>query len=292
MPRLKNLTTAWEYIRRNKWLTVTNLLVMTLTFFLTSIFAIAAYGSNSVLDALEQRPQVTAYFRDEATEIEILAVREKLEATGLTSEVKYVSKEEALEIFMGLSQKNPALLEGISANVLPASLEVRAKNLNDLPALAQMLEGDPLLEDLQFFRDVVEKFRRLTDTARLLGLGMVSLLAVISILIVLITISITIASRGEEIEIMRLVGASDWQIRGPFLFQGAVLGIVSALLSLVLTFALFPLVRPQLAAALGSLPVPELTWAFSVSLVVGEVFLGMLIGSFGSWIAVRKYLRT
>jgi cell division transport system permease protein len=292
MPIFKNLKTAWEYIRRNKWLTVTNILVMTLTFFLTSIFAIAAYGSNFILDALEQRPQVTAYFRDEATEMEILAVKEKLEVTGLTSEVKYVSKEEALNIFMGLSQKNPALLEGISANVLPASLEVRAKNLNDLPTLAQMLEGEPLLEDLQFFRDVVEKFRRLTDTARLLGLGMVSLLTVISILIVLITISITIASRGEEIEIMRLVGASDWQIRGPFLFQGAVLGIVSAVLSLVLTFALFPLVRPQLVGALGSLPVPQLSLVFSISLVLGEIFLGMLIGSVGSWVAVRKYLRT
>lgn len=292
MPRLKNLRTAWEYIRRNKWLTVTNILVMTLTFFLTSIFVIAAYGSNFILDAMEQRPQVTAYFRDEATEAEILAVKEKLVATGLTSEVKYVSKEDALNIFMGLSQKNPALLEGISANVLPASLEVRAKNLSDLPTLAQMLEGEPLLEDLQFFRDVVEKFRRLTETARLLGLGMVSLLTIISVLIVLITISITIASRGEEIEIMRLVGASDWQIRGPFLFQGAVLGIVSALLSLVLTFALFPLVSPQLAGALGSLPVPQLSPTFSISLILGEVLLGMLIGSFGSWVAVRKYLRT
>lgn len=288
----KTLRNAIEHIRRNKWLTLTSLLVMTLTFFLTSVFVVSAFGSNKILRELERRPQITAYFKDDASEAEILAVKDKLEATALTSSVTYVSKEEALTIFMGLSQENPALLEGISSNVLPASLEVKAENLSDLPRLAELLEQEPLLEDLQFYKDVVEKFRRLTDTVRLLGFGLVGTLSLISVLIVLITIGMTISSRGEEIEIMRLVGASDWQIRGPFLLQGALLGVASVVISVVLLYLLFPLVIPRISGALVGISLPALTPAFLLGLLLGEAVFGALIGSFGSWVAVRKYLRT
>lgn len=288
----KIFRTSIEYIRRNKWLTVTSLLVMVLTFFLTSIFVIAAFGSDKILKGLEQRPQITAYFKDDASEQEILAVKDKLEQTGLTSSVEYVSKEEALTIFMGLSQEDPALLEGISSNVLPASLEAKAKNLSDLPRLAEILEQEPLLEDLQFYKDVVEKFRRLTEAVRLLGVGLVGILSLISLLIVLVTIGMTITTRGEEIEIMRLVGASDGQIRGPFILQGALLGVFSAVVSVILTFLLLPFLIPYISLALTSIPLPSITPAFLAGLLVGEVSFGALIGSFGSWIAVRKYLRT
>ena len=288
----KVFRTSFEYIRRHKWLTLTSLLVMTLTFFLTSIFVVAAFGSGRVLKELEARPQITAYFKDDATEQEILAVKTELEATGLTSGVVYVSKEEALTIFMGLSQENPALLEGISSNVLPASLEVRAHNLSDLPKLAERLEQEPLLEDLQFYKDVVEKFRRLTEAVRLLGFGLVGVLSLVSLLIVLVTIGMTITTRGEEIEIMRLVGASDGQIRGPFLLQGALLGVASALISVVFLCLLLPFLIPYISQALTSIPLPEASPAFLIGLLVGEAAFGALIGSLGSWIAVRKYLRT
>ncbi len=287
----KIFRTSFEYIRRNKWLTFTSLLVMVLTFFLTSLFVVAAFGSSKILKGLEQRPQITAYFKDDASEQEILAVKDKLEQTGLTSSVEYVSKEEALTIFMGLSQEDPALLEGISSNVLPASLEVKAKNLSDLPLLAKLLEQEPLLEDLQFYKDVVEKFRRLTEAVRLLGFGLVGVLSVISLLIVLVTIGMTISSRGEEIEIMRLVGANDWQIRGPFILQGALLGVFSALVSVILTFLLLPFLIPYISGALTSIPLPSVSPAFLAGLLVGEAAFGALIGSFGSWVAVRKYLR-
>jgi len=287
----KIFRTSFEYIRRHKWLTITSLLVMTLTFFLTSIFVVAAFGSSKILKGLEARPQITAYFKDDASEPEILAVKEKLEQTGLTSSVEYVSKEEALTIFMGLSQEDPALLEGISSNVLPASLEVKAENLSDLPKLAKVLEQEPLLEDLQFYKDVVEKFRRLTAAARLMGFGLVGVLSVISLLIVLVTIGMTISSRGEEIEIMRLVGANDWQIRGPFLLQGALLGVVSAIISVILLFLLLPLLVPYISGALTNIPLPSVSPVFLVGLLVGETSFGALIGSVGSWIAVRKYLK-
>lgn len=285
------LKTAFEYLKRNMWSSLSSLLVMTLTFFLLSIFSLAAWGSNLVLAQLEMRPQITAYFKDSATEGEILGIADRLEKTGLAAKVDYVSKEEALDVFIGLSQDNPALLEGISANVLPASLEVQAKKIGDLPVLAKSLESEPLLEDLQFYKDVVEKFRNLVKTSRILGLGLIFILAAISVLIVLSTIGSTITTRGKEIEIMRLVGAGNRQIRTPFLVQGAILGIAAAVLAVLVTFLLLPLLLPYVAQALAGLSVPSISPLLLVYLFVGEAVLGGLLGSLGSWVAVRKYLK-
>lgn len=285
------LKTAFEYLKRNMWSSLSSLLVMTLTFFLLSIFSLAAWGSNLVLAQLEMRPQITAYFKDSATEGEILGIADRLEKTGLAAKVDYVSKEEALDVFIGLSQDNPALLEGISANVLPASLEVQAKKIGDLPVLAKSLESEPLLEDLQFYKDVVEKFRNLVKTSRILGLGLIFILAAISVLIVLSTIGSTITTRGKEIEIMRLVGAGNRQIRTPFLVQGAILGIAAAVLAMLVTFLLLPLLLPYVAQALAGLSVPFISPLLLVYLFVGEAVLGGLLGSLGSWVAVRKYLK-
>lgn len=285
------LKTAFEYLKRNMWSSLSSLLVMTLTFFLLSIFSLAAWGSNLVLAQLEMRPQITAYFKDSATEGEILGIADRLEKTGLAAKVDYVSKEEALDVFIGLSQDNPALLEGISANVLPASLEVQAKKIGDLPVLAKSLESEPLLEDLQFYKDVVEKFRNLVKTSRILGLGLIFILAAISVLIVLSTIGSTITARGKEIEIMRLVGAGNRQIRTPFLVQGAILGIAAAVLAVLVTFLLLPLLLPYVAQALAGLSVPSISPLLLVYLFVGEAVLGGLLGSLGSWVAVRKYLK-
>lgn len=288
---MNSFKTAWQYLVRNKWSSLSSLLVMTLTFFLVSAFYLAAWGSNRVLQQLEMRPQITAYFKDSAAEGEILGIQDRLEKTGLAAEVNYVSKEEALDIFLGLSQDNPALLEGISANVLPASLEVRAQKIADLPVLAKFLESEPLLEDLQFYKDVVEKFRNLVAAARVLGLGLIFILAVISVLVVLSTISSSIATRGKEIEIMSLVGATSRQIRTPFLLQGAILGVASGTLAVLATFALLPLLLPYVSRALSGLSVPSISPLLLLSLLLGEMLLGGLLGSLGSWFAVRKYLR-
>lgn len=288
---MRSLNTAWQYTVRNKWSSLSSLLVMTLTFFLVSVFSLSAAGADFILKQLERRPQITAYFKDSATEGEILGVRDRLEKTGLAAQVNYVSQEEALDIFMGLSKDNPALLEGISANVLPASLEVRAEKIDDLPVLAKFLEAEPLLEDLQFYKDVIDKFRRLVSTVRLLGMGLIFVLAVISVLIVLSTISSTIAARGKEIEIMRLVGASDRQIRRPFLLQGAGLGVAAAVIGALTTVALLPVLVPYVSKALVGLSVPVLSPLPLLSLLAGEAALGGLLGSFGSFLAVRKYLR-
>jgi len=261
---------AWQAIRRHRWLTVSSLLVMTATFWLTSIFAVVAWGSGLILEHLESRAQITVFFKDEVSPEEILNLKASLEGGGRVAVAEYVSKEEALQIYMGQHQDEPILLESITANIFPASLEIRARELSDLP---------------------VETFRRWSNLARWGGLGLVGFLGLISVLIVLLTIGMTIHTRREEIEIMALVGATDWYISGPFLVQGAFYGLVAALFSSLLLLALLPAAAPLVREIFGGLPLPALNWWFFAALFLGQLLFGTLLGVLGSFAATKKYLR-
>lgn len=281
---------------RNFWLTFTSVLVMTLTFFITALFVTAFASTQAVLKYLEAKAQITVFFKNEVPEEKILAVKQNLEESGQTFSVKYFSQEEALRIYMGQHRDEPVLLESISANIFPASLEIKAKNIADLPELARVLAGKEGVEEVVFFKDVIETFNRWARAARLAAAGLLAILILISVLIVLLTIGMTIHTRGEEIEIMRLIGASDWFIRLPFLLQGALYGVISALLATLLFALSVPFLNNYLLSLLGPSSfspsiLPSTRPLFFFFLLLGELAFGVFLGISGSLAAIRKYLR-
>lgn len=288
----ETLRTTRKCISRSGWSGLTPVLVMTLTFFMTTVFVVIGVGSKVVLDYLESKAQVTAFFRDEVSEGEILGMKQSLEEEKDLLAVNYVSKQDALQIYLGQHRDEPALLESISANIFPASLELRAKDINVLPTLAKSLREDARVEEVVFYEDVIETFRSWSRSLRLFGVGFIAVLATISVLIVLATIGIAIHTRSEEVEIMKLVGATNWYVQGPFLFQGAFYGLISVVMALGVLAALVPLALPRLGMLFRGVPLPTVAW-WQVALVVGvELGLGVLLGVGGSLAAVRKYLKT
>ncbi|PJE51833.1 hypothetical protein COV27_01350 [candidate division WWE3 bacterium CG10_big_fil_rev_8_21_14_0_10_39_14] len=287
----KVLGVTLKNIKRSGWSTATSVLVMTLTFFVSSLFIISAYISNIVLRHLESKAQVTAFFKDSSAEESIISTKKSLEETDLTAEVVYVSKEEALKIYMGQHKSEPLLLESISSSIFPASLDVRAKNIKDLPILAGMLEKVEGVEEVVYYKDVIATFQKWADTVKYAGLFLVGVLGLISILVVLVTISSAIHSKKEEIVVMRLIGASDWHIRGPFLAQGIFYGVGSAFISMVFIGAILPFIYPYFNNVFSGIPIPAFT-VFTVLALLGiELVFGALLGAFGSIIALRKYLK-
>ncbi len=129
---MSNFKTTWQHIRRAPYQALAAIAVMTLNLFITCIFFTTAFSFEQVLRFFESRPQVTAFFKDEAKSEEIEAVKEKLLATGKVSSVKFVSKEEALAIYREQNKSEPLLLEMVTANMLPASLEVSTDKLSSL----------------------------------------------------------------------------------------------------------------------------------------------------------------
>lgn len=288
--------TAKQYIFRSPWLTFTSVLVMTLTFYITSIFITAGLSGRAILKHLETKAQITVFFKNETPEEKILAIKQNLEASGRVLEARYISQEEALKIYMGQHRDEPVLLESLSANIFPASLEIRAREIEDLPGLAKALGGKGGVEEVVFFKDVIETFSKWTEAFRLAATLLVAVLALISVLITLVTIGMTIYTRREEIEIMRLVGATDWFIRVPFLLQGALFGLVSAVVATTLFTLSAPVLNTHLLALLKGSAFPSGTLPTSSPLFVfylffGEVVLGIFLGIVGSLAAMRRYLR-
>ena len=233
------LKSAWLQISRDKGLTLATVLVMTLTLFITSIFAVVSLTANSVLGYLEGRPQITVFFKNDFAEDKILSVERDLKNQANIASVNYISKEDAFKFYLGEHKNEQNLIESVSSDIFPPALEIKAQKISDLETIAAKMSKSEGVDEVIFFRDVINTFKSWVDASRIIGLSLISVLAFISLFIILITVGMTIRSRSEEIEIMKLLGATDDYIRLPFLTQGFLYGLVSGFLSPLVLLGLF-----------------------------------------------------
>lgn len=264
---------------------------MASTFFVVMVFALIFLGSTILLSHLESLPQVTAFFKDEAKQEEIDNLKQKLEATGKTASIKFVSKEDALKIYQEQNKNDKLLLELVTANILPASLEVSAIKASDLSELANILESQDFVEEVVFARDVVDKLTKFTQGTRVITTVLLTLLFISLVLTTLFIISLRVFVHKEEIETMRLLGAGRWKIFWPFLLEGIFYGAVSAVFSGIISyFAIPPIVSFYKDVFLGvlTLPVP-----INVHLIVvgSGILLGIVASFIGGLIAVNRYIK-
>lgn len=282
---------TWKHIRRSPYQALAALTIMVLTFFVVSVFLLLSFGSEKILDYFETRPQITAFLKDEATQEEIENLKDRLLNTDKVANLQYISKEEALAIYREQNKDDPLLLELVTADILPASLEVSAVDSLSLPELAEILKGAEEVEEVLFQEDVVATLTFWTQMIRKAGLILIAFLILVSLLVVLIIVSMKISLKKEEIEILRLLGASGGYIRNPFLLEGAFYGVFGAGLAWGLVYLCLLYATPFLTSFLGEislLPVP--LW-FMLALLGSESLLGVLIGSLASFLAVHRYLR-
>jgi cell division transport system permease protein len=286
----KHLRTTWNHIRRSPYQAAAAVAIMMLTFFIASVFILIAAGSQGILHYFETRPQVTAFFKDEVTMEEVNNLEAKLATTGKVKSTRYVSKEEALAIYREQNKDDPLLLEMVTANILPASLEVSALDISYLGEVAEILRQEPGVEEVIFQEEVVEALKEWTSNLRKVGAGLVGFLGLVSFLIILVIIGMRVAARREEIEIMQLIGASSWYIRAPFIFEGIFYGVIGAIFAWGTAYLLLLYATPFLVDFLAGIPLLPAPILFMLAVLGGEVLIGALIGVLGSYLAVRRYL--
>lgn len=287
-----SFATSWKHIRRSPYQSLAAIAVLTVTFFLASVFTLVTFGSQQILKYFETRPQVTAFFEDNATPEQINNLNADLKAQDFVAEVKFVSKEEALAIYREQNKDDPLLLEMVTADILPASLEVSGTSAEVLPQIAEIMTGKAGVEEVVYQKDIIEALRSWTSALRTLGLVLVSFLLLTSILIIIVIIGMKIAIRRHEIEVLHLLGASRWYIRNPFLFEGILYGAVGAILAWIVTYIGLLYSTPFLTSFLGEIPVLPVPFMFMLGLLGAEILAGAIIGSLGSFIAVRRFLRS
>ncbi|OGG30005.1 hypothetical protein A2973_05150 [Candidatus Gottesmanbacteria bacterium RIFCSPLOWO2_01_FULL_49_10] len=297
---MKSLSTAWKHMRRSPYQAMAAILTMFLTLLLTGIFFLASSASYFILQYFESKPQITVFFTDKVDESEVTKLKTILEATGKITSLKYVSKDEALGIYREQNKHDPLLLEMVTADILPASLEVSAtdpKYLGDLEPIIKQAQG---VEEVVYQKDVVDTLISWTNAIRLVGGSLAGLLALDSILIVTTIIGMKIALKKQEVEILTLVGASPWYIRAPFLLEGGLYGVMSACVASILIGGVILWMYPMLLTFLGVIPaigillgnptgVPFLM--ATLGFVGGLAATGFLLGTIGSFVAVSRYLR-
>ena len=288
---MKQAKDTLKQIRRSPYQAIAAALAMSLTFFVASLFIILIFGGQLVLLYLEQRPQAIAFFSDETKESRILEIAKEIEATGLSKEIKYVSKEEAYEIYRERFKDDPLLLESVTADFLPAHLEVSAQKVDDIKILTEGFRQREEVESIVAPEDVVGKLANVTRTVRTAGLIFVSVLIAISFLIIIMVVGMRIALRRDEISIMNLVGATKWYIARPFFIEGALYGIIGASIATFLVYSLLLFYSPQIQNFLGPIQIFPISPLFFLYLWLAQVTAAITVGVLGAAIALYRYLR-
>lgn len=288
---MRHIKTAWQHLRRSPYQALAAIGIMTLTFFVAAIFIFIASGSQAILNWFETRPQVTGFFKDEVTMTQVEALKERLNQTNKIADIKYVSKEEALAIYREQNKDDPLLLEMVTANILPASLEVSTTDLTSLGEVAKILKEAPEIDEVIFQEDVVTSLSEWTSAIRKIGLGLIIALSVFALSIILVIIGMKIALRRDEIEILRLIGASSGYVRWPFLLEGMFYGVVGAIIAWLMAVILLLYSTPFLVSFLAGIPLLPVPPLFLALVLFVLILGGLAIGSLGSLIALKRYLR-
>lgn len=282
---------AKRNIRRTPFQAIAAFFVMLLTFFALFSFLLLALGSQTTLRYFESKPQVIAFFKEGTTTQDVDLIENALIAESRVTGTKFVSKEEALQIYRDKNKNDPALLELVTANILPASLEISTQSPEDLSQIAEILKREPVVSEVIVPEDVVETLTSVTGIIRMVGGATVLFLLVFATLIIIMIIGFKIRLKRNEIEIMRLVGASPSFIRNPFILEGVFYGVSGAGVAWILSYALLWYFTPFLQGYLGEVQLLPVDPIFMISLLSASLLVACLIGGIGSLFAVRRYLK-
>lgn len=288
---MKHFKTAWKNIRRSPYQAFAAIFITTFTFLVFSFVAMFFYSSAGVINYFESKPQVTAFFKDEAKQDDIDALKKNLNESEIVSSVKFVSKEQALEIYKDQNKDDPLLLDLVTADILPASLEISTFEVDDLTIVSETLGKSAIVEEVVFQKDVVATLTSWTNILRRIGIFTIALFSFVSVFIMTILIGIKISQKKKDIETMRLIGAGSWYVRLPFIIEGAFYGIIGALLGWVVSAGVLIYVSPNLANFLKGIPVFPLPYSFIFGLLGAEILFAFLLGALASYLAVLRYLK-
>jgi cell division transport system permease protein len=298
------LKTAWDHIRRSPFQALAAALILTITFFVITILSVLVYSSGQALKYFETRPQVIAFLKDDASSQDIAALKSKLEADSRVKQLRYVSKEEALDIYKKATSDNPLLSELVSPSIFPASLEFSLSDLSHAESLISEVKTESVVDQVGFtaslggentLSEVITRLRNFTWYLRIGGGAFAVLLASTSFLVLTIIIGMRMTARRQEIEILDLIGATPAFIRSPIILEAIIYVVLGVLLGWVLSLVLVLYSTPTLIAYFGEIPILprdtlQLIYLFA-AILGGELLIGTALALTGSVIALSRVRR-
>jgi cell division transport system permease protein len=290
-----------QNFRRNWVMSLGAVITIFLSLLLVGIFLATGFIVNSVVASVEDKVTIQIFLKDGAATADVNALQQQLLADALVDGVDYTSKEEALAKFKKDMAQSPEIIDQLETNPLPASLDVTLKEPRTVTDMVAKIKVNALFlkvadrpdtpeESLKYGQQIVNKLFAFTRVIRVIEVVFVIMLGVVSLIFINNTIRLAIYARRKEIGIMRLVGASNWFIRMPFLLEGVIQALIGALLAILCIVSLQAAILPRLKDALPFLAV-SLSGGATAQIAISLIVAGVLIGIGGSWLAMTRYLK-
>lgn len=288
--------------RRNWSTSIGAVITIFLSLLIIGVFMVGGLVVNNIVSSVEDKVSIQVYISDDAAQEDIDALQSEIESIADVKSVTFTSKDQALADFKESMSSNPEIIDQLDGtNPLPASLDVELSDTQQVEVVAgEILDSatfqsicdnpDDPSDSLKYGQQTVQRLFKLTNYIRYVGIALVGLLMFVALIFINNTIRLAILARRKEISIMRLVGASNGFIRGPFLMEGALQSLIGAGLAIVCVAAVKKFILPKIASALTFLPV-SISSAEYYRIYVMLLVAGLVIGLLGSALAMRRYLK-
>lgn len=303
MPNI-HIKSAWDHLRRSPFQALAAVFILSITFFVITILSVLVYSTGRVLKYFETRPQVIAFLKDDAKLEEVTSLKNKLESDARVRELKFISKEEALEIYKKATSDNPLLSELVSPSIFPASLEFSLADLSHAENIIDEVKKEKIVDQVGFtaslggektLSDVISRLRNFTWYLRVGGGAFAAFLASTSFLVLTIIIGMRMTTRRGEIEILDLIGATPAFIRSPIILEALIYVVFGVFAGWILALILVLYSTPTLISYFGEIPILprdtlQLIYIF-VAILAGELLVGIFLALTGSVIALSRVRR-
>ena len=287
------LKQALLQVVRNKTMALTSLFSITAMLLILGMFFILAVNINLLTENMKQQfDMIEIFVEDETSESDVQSMVQDLRGLDQVAEVEFLSEEDAMEELQKRWGENAYLLEALPNNPLPRSVRVTMHDVEDVEAVVEYAGKFSGVERIKDSQTEVNKILKITNGIQVGALVIIVFLIIVSIVVVSNTVKLTVLARGREVSIMKYVGATNWFIRGPFLAEGIIIGILAAAVSSGLISMLYHWLTNSFSQqiivlfATGLVPIEFM----SKNLIIIFMSLGIGIGAVGSIISMRKFL--
>ena len=289
---MNSIKTSWHHIRRSPIQSFTALLLMTFSFILISVFAVITNGIIKTLNYFETKPEITIYLKDGLDNSAVENLKTELANYKNVKEVRFISKEKALEIYRQQNQGNSDLTEMVTASILPASVEV---TVSDPAVLEQIYQNyatrTDVVDEIIYQKDIINTLLDWTNTIRKGGIVITVIVLLVTFFAISSIIGMKTTNRKDEIKISRLLGASNWYVKKPFLLEGIFYGVLGSFIGSILVFTVFIIKRQLINSFFTPIEfIPGDLKLYAIFLAA-EIILGSFIGFFASLIGVKRYIK-
>ncbi len=290
-----NLKQGFVQIFRNRGMSLASIFSITAMLLILGLFFVITVNINLFTEAVKQDyDQIEVFLLDKTTQEQTMQMMAQIEDRDGVTRVEYRTEDEALEILKERWGESGYLLDSLGENPLPSSILITVDSLEQAGAVAEFAGSFEGVEDIQFYQETVQKLTEVTDFLQLAALVIMGFLVVVSVVVVSNTVKLTVFARAKEIEIMKYIGATNWFIRGPFLAEGILIGLLASMVSTAVIAAVYGKIVSTIGAqvlAIVSCPLIPVSYLTS-NMVIIFLALGMSIGAWGSIVSMRRFLDT